>query len=141
MSVWTVLVVDDHAFYREATVAFLHAQGRFTVVGTAGNGQEAIDRAPLLRPDVVLIDLSMPVRSGLETLPELRRLLPGTRLVVLSIAEESAYRLAACEAGADAYVSKPDAADALVPTLLRLMAERDRVPEWSEPARMEEQAA
>ncbi len=117
MTASTVLVVDDHALFREATVHFLEAQGRYTVVGTAGDGDEALAQAARLRPDVVLIDLSMPVRSGLETIPALRQLLPGLCIVVLSIAEEIPYRRAAIEAGADAYVSKSKAADELLPAL------------------------
>lgn len=125
MSGWRVMVVDDHALYREATIRFLEGQGPYVVVGTAADGDEALAKAPALVPDVILVDLSMPVRSGLETIPELRRLLPGAGIVVLSIADDPAYHAAAAAAGADAFVSKPQAADELLPVLGRVTATLD----------------
>ena len=113
----TILIVDDHDFYRETMIHFLESQPGYVVVGTAENGDEALEQAARLRPEIILIDLSMPVRSGMETIPLLRQLLPASRIVVLSIADETAYRKAAFAAGADAYVSKPEAADELLPAL------------------------
>jgi DNA-binding NarL/FixJ family response regulator len=102
----TVLVVDDHAVVREGLRTFLGLQDGLEVVGEAGDGEEAVAEAARLRPDVILMDLTMPRLDGVEAMRELRRRLPGTRVVVLTSNADDRRLLAAIQAGAAGYLLK-----------------------------------
>lgn len=101
-----VLVVDDHAVVREGLRHVLTAAEGFAVVGEAADAATALDLAEASRPDVVLLDLTMPGMSGLDAAAELRRRAPGARIVVLSMHEQDEYVLAAVRGGASGYVLK-----------------------------------
>jgi PAS domain S-box-containing protein len=101
-----VLLVDDATDIRVLTRRVFSATDGFEVVGEAVNGREAIDCAAELSPDVVLLDLAMPVMDGLEALPHLRELLPHATIVVLSGFDSERMRQPALQAGADAYIEK-----------------------------------
>jgi signal transduction histidine kinase len=100
-----VLVVDDTPALRVLMRAVLEGTG-FEVVGEAGDGLAGVTLATELRPDLVLLDLAMPVMDGLEALPRLREELPGTKVVIVSGFERRAMENQVVEAGADAYVQK-----------------------------------
>jgi signal transduction histidine kinase len=100
------LVVDDEADLRLLLRLVLERSGRYEVVGEAGDGRAALELAEEHRPEVVLLDLSMPRMDGLEVLPRLRRLLPHAHLVVLSGYAASGAAEPATRAGADAYLEK-----------------------------------
>ena len=119
-----MLVVDDAANLRELLTLLLEAEDDFVVVGAAADGAQAVARAAELRPDIVLLDLAMPVMDGLQALPELRRLLPAARIVVFSGYEEESLARASLEAGADAYVEKGTSVLQLV-ARLRALREAD----------------
>ena len=122
-----VLVVDDAANLRELLTLLLEAEDDFVVVGAAADGAQAVEKAAELLPDVVLLDLAMPVMDGLEALPELRRLLPDSRLVVFSGFEEESLARAALAAGADDYIEKGTSVLQLVARLRSLRnADDDR---------------
>jgi DNA-binding NarL/FixJ family response regulator len=120
-----VLVVDDAANLRELLTLLLDAEDDFVVVGAAGDGAQAVEKAAELSPDVVLLDLAMPVMDGLQALPELRRLLPAGRLVVFSGFEEESLARAALAAGADAFIEKGTSVLQLVARLRALREESD----------------
>jgi DNA-binding NarL/FixJ family response regulator len=101
-----VLVVDDHAVVREGLRHVLTAAEGFSVVGEAASATEALELAETVRPDVVLLDLTMPGMSGLEAAAELRRRASGARILVLSMHEQDEYVLAAVRGGADGYILK-----------------------------------
>jgi NarL family two-component system response regulator LiaR len=101
-----VLVVDDHAVVREGLRTFLELQDGIDVVGEAADGEEAVRRAEALRPDVVLMDLVMPRLDGVGAMRELRRLLPSTRVIVLTSFAEDERLLPAIQAGAAGYLLK-----------------------------------
>lgn len=101
-----VLVVDDAASLRDLLTVLLEAEDDFVVVGTAADGRQAIDRARELEPDIVLLDLAMPVMDGLEALPELRAALPGAQIVIFSGFEHEALARQALAAGADDFLEK-----------------------------------
>jgi DNA-binding NarL/FixJ family response regulator len=105
-----VLVVDDHALVRRGLMALLHSEGRFTVVGEAGNGEVALALVTQLRPDIVLLDLSMPRMDGLETIRRLRRMPGRIRVLVLSMYDDLQFIAQALSDGADGYLLK-DAMD------------------------------
>src|SRR5947208_2193452 len=102
----TVLVVDDHAVVREGLRTFLGLQDGLEVIGEAGDGEEAVALAARLRPDVILMDLTMPRLDGVEAMRQLRRRLPGTRVVVLTSNADDSRLLAAIQAGAAGYLLK-----------------------------------
>jgi DNA-binding NarL/FixJ family response regulator len=102
-----VLIVDDHPLTREALSSLLGAHG-FEVCGSASDGEEAIVEAARLRPDVVLLDLSMPGLDGLSALPRLREAAPETEVVVLTASGTEENLLAAIRAGAAGYLLKTE---------------------------------
>ena len=120
-----VLVVDDAANLRELLTILLEAEDDFAVVGVAADGAQAVEKAAELQPDVVLLDLAMPVMDGLQALPELRRLLPSARLVVFSGYDEVTLARAALEVGADAYIEKGTSVLQLVARLRALRVSGD----------------
>jgi DNA-binding NarL/FixJ family response regulator len=101
------LVVDDHPLTRAALVGLLEQHG-FPVVGEAGDGNEAIEVARRLRPELVLLDLAMPGLGGLEALPRLRAASPASEVVVLTASGTEENLLAAIRAGAAGYLLKTE---------------------------------
>jgi len=111
-----VLVVDDTPALRALTRAVLDGTG-FEVVGEAGDGLAGVNLASELQPDLVLLDLAMPVMDGLEALPRMREVAPGARVVIVSGFERRAMESQVVEAGADAYLQKGLPPDAMVEAL------------------------
>jgi len=102
-----ILLVDDHAVVRSGLRMLLNAKSGLTVVGDAADGDEAIRLAAELKPDVVLMDLSMPHgRDGLSATAELKKRLPDTSVLVLSMHDDDEYLFRAIHAGASGYVLK-----------------------------------
>lgn len=108
-----ILLADDHSVVREGLQSLLESRG-FVVAGVASNGQEAAYVCEKLQPDVAVLDFSMPVMNGVAATPEIRRVSPKTRVIILSVHSKDEYILAALRAGAKGYVVKTSAADELV---------------------------
>lgn len=100
-----VLVVDDQRLIRESIASLLDIQDGITVVGTAGDGREAVDLAVSLAPDVVLMDVRMPVMDGIEALAVLRERVP-CRVVMLTTFDDEDYVVRALRGGASGYLLK-----------------------------------
>jgi DNA-binding NarL/FixJ family response regulator len=100
-----VLVADDHSLFRDGLVSLLEAAG-YTVVGQAGNGQEAVELARSLRPELVLLDIHMPVMNGLEALRQIKDEMPEIQAVMLTVSDEEANLIEAIKSGADGYLLK-----------------------------------
>ncbi len=115
-----VLIADDVAEFRTLLRVTLVLDGRFELAGEAGDGAETVELAATHQPDVVLLDLSMPVMDGLEVIPELRRRAPHTKIVVLSGFMASRLGVDVLERGAHAYVEKGADASELIGTLVEL---------------------
>jgi len=101
-----VLIVDDHTLVRDGIRALLALVADIEVVGEAANGREALEQVKQLAPDVVLMDLAMPILSGLEATRRIRREFPGTRVLALTQYDDSEYVIPVIEAGARGFVTK-----------------------------------
>ncbi len=104
-----VLLADDHAMFRAGIKALLEADSRITVVGEASTGDEAVDRARELKPDVVVMDLSMPGSNGLEATRRIVALELDTNVLVLTVHAEEEYLVPVVDAGASGYLTKTSA--------------------------------
>lgn len=109
-----VLLVDDHAVVRMGVRALLQAEEDFEVVGEAGSAAEGVELAGRLRPDIVLLDITLPDISGLEAMGQIKKKAPDTRVVMLTMHEDEDYFFRAIQAGAAGYVVKgPGSGDIL----------------------------
>jgi DNA-binding NarL/FixJ family response regulator len=113
-----VLVVDDHQMFTHALTTVLEQDGRFTVVGTAATGREAVKLAKSAEADVVLMDMSMPVLDGPAATRRLVALDHAPKVIALSGHSDGLSRTAALDAGATAFVTKSEAFADLVETIL-----------------------
>lgn len=105
-----VLVVDDHAVVREGIRHVLAGEPGFEVVGEAANGEQALALASAERPDVIVLDVTMPGESGLRVAPKLRAAVPETRVLIMSMHENAEYVREGVRAGASGYLLKDSAA-------------------------------
>jgi DNA-binding NarL/FixJ family response regulator len=119
-----VLIADDHPAFRQALTEVLELAG-FDIVGQAVDGTDAVLLARQLVPDLVLIDLSMPVLNGLDATRLLRETLPAARVVVLTAFDSGELEQAALDAGASAYLVKGTNLETVEATLTRVMSEPD----------------
>ncbi len=106
-----ILLADDHAILRAGLRLLIDRQPDLTVVGEAGDGQEAVRLALALRPDLILLDLNMPTLDGLAAIPLLRDRLPQSRILILTMHDDASHLQKALQLGAAGYVLKK-AADA-----------------------------
>ncbi|WP_329391385.1 response regulator transcription factor [Streptomyces sp. NBC_01716] len=101
-----ILLADDHALVRRGVRLILDAEPDLTVVAEAGDGAEAIEMAREHRPDLAILDIAMPRLTGLQAARELSRLLPGTRILILTMYDNEQYFFEALKSGASGYVLK-----------------------------------
>jgi DNA-binding NarL/FixJ family response regulator len=113
-----VLIADDHRLFAEALEAILSGDSRIDVVGRARNGKEAVAMAVELEPDVVLMDISMPLMDGVEATREIRRLRPGACVLMLTGSDSPADVDRARSAGAAGYVTKDQISSQLIASIL-----------------------
>ncbi|MDX1643334.1 MAG: response regulator transcription factor [Thermoanaerobaculia bacterium] len=115
-----ILIADDHAMFREALVNLLEDDSRFEVVGQAATGQEAVARHRELEPDLVILDVNMPGRGGLETIEEIKRRDPQTKILMVTMHREDDYAIRCLKAGADGYLTKDKATRALIEGIVKI---------------------
>lgn len=120
-----VLIADDVPDVRLFLEALLTLDGYFEVVEEASDGAEALRKCREIRPDVVLLDMNMPVRNGLDVLPEIRAALPGAVIAVFSGFKEQSLGDRTMRAGADAYLEKGTPAHEISDKLKELVQARD----------------
>jgi DNA-binding NarL/FixJ family response regulator len=120
-----VLIVDDHAVVRSGLRLLLSREEDLEVVGEAADAREAVFEVRARKPDVVLLDVTMPGKSGIEAIPDLLKDAPEARILVLSMQDDPSYVREAFAAGAHGYVLK-EAADAEVVEAVRQVASGDR---------------
>lgn len=117
-----IVVVDDHALFRRGLMSLLEEMPEFHVVGEAANGQEALAIIERARPDVVLLDINMPVLDGLQTLAALRKRDPTQKVLMLTISQNDDDLIGAIVAGANGYVLKNTEPETLKNTILQVYA-------------------
>ena len=117
-----ILIADDHTILREGLKRIVAETEDIVVVAEAATGEEAVAKARECEPDVVVLDLSMPGRGGLEALTELKRFLPRIRVLILSVHPEDQLGLRCLRHGADGYLTKAGAPTDLIQALRRIHA-------------------
>jgi two-component system, NarL family, response regulator NreC len=112
-----ILIVDDNEVVRQGVSAILSSRPTWQVCGYAGDGKEALRKAKELRPDIILLDISMPGANGLDVARILRREMPKTKIVIMSQHDPIQVLPRVLEAGAHACVDKNSLATELLPTI------------------------
>jgi two-component system response regulator NreC len=115
-----VLIVDDHTILRAGLRMLLNAHSDIEVVGEASDGNQAVASAQRLAPDVILMDIAMPECNGIEATRQIKRLMPETRVLVLTMHENEEYLFQVLRAGASGYILK-EAADTELVTAIRIV--------------------
>ncbi len=108
-----VLLADDHHMVREGLRSIIESEPRLRVVGEASNGEEAVQQARILHPDVVVMDINMPKMNGIEATRRIREEMPSVAVVALSMHEDKSMVAAMMDAGAASYIPKGGASEEL----------------------------
>ena len=123
-----VMLVDDHEIVRDGIRELLHQSSDFEVVGEAGNGEAAVRIAEHLKPDVIIMDVLMPVKNGIDACREIAEILPDTRLLILTAASEEDAMVEAVAAGATGYIHKYSGQETLLRTLRKVADGKYAIP-------------
>jgi DNA-binding NarL/FixJ family response regulator len=123
-----ILLADDHALLRRELRRLIEAEPSFVVCGEAANGIEAVLLSATLRPDVIALDISMPLMGGIEAAKRIREVAPAVAIVIVSMDDSEGMVEAAIAAGARGYIAKHDAHDRLVPAIRALLANATYLP-------------
>lgn len=108
-----IVLADDHEVVRQGVRRFLETQPSLEICAEAANGQEAVEKTLSLKPDIVILDLSMPVMNGVEATKQIRQLVPSAKIIIFSMHDFAQLAETVKQAGADAYVSKSSQVDKL----------------------------
>lgn len=119
-----IYLAEDHHLVRQGTRLLLESEPDFEVVGEAEEGLQATQQVLRLRPDVLIVDIVLPDLNGIEVTREVKRRLPGLKVVALSLYDTDAYVIEAFKAGASAYVLKKSTAQELVQAVRQAMADK-----------------
>ncbi len=110
----SILIIDDHPLFREGLKVIIERDSHFEVVGEAGNGRQGLQLTKKLKPDMIIVDISLPDLSGLQLTREIRTLFSKTRILIVSMHSKIDYIAEAFQAGANGYVVKESASEKLV---------------------------
>jgi len=117
----TILIADDHDIIREGIKNVLSKSPLYKVVGEAVDGEDALEKVEKLKPDVLLLDISMPKISGLEIISQVHRRSPETKILIVTLHKANAYIMKALKAGVRGYLSKENTAEDLLPALRKIV--------------------
>lgn len=115
-----ILIADDHAIVRHGIKEIVNSDSQMTIIGEASNGMELLSLAREMKADVVILDISMPGRNGLETLKELKQNYPSLPVIVLSMHPEDQYAVRVIKAGAAGYMNKESAPEELIEAIKKV---------------------
>lgn len=118
----SIMVVDDHALFRRGLISLLDEMPEFVVVGEAANGQEAVENILRVAPDLLLLDINMPVMDGIQALAAIRKKLPEQKVLMLTISQNDDDLIDAIVSGANGYVLKNAEPEALRVTIQQVVA-------------------
>ena len=121
MKAKTILLVDDHPIMRRGLAQLIQMEPGLCVCGQAGSCAEGIAALEKLKPDLAIVDLTLPDRHGLELVKDIQAMFPGTQTIVLSMHDENLYAERALRAGARGYIMKETAAESLVTAIKRVL--------------------
>ncbi len=124
-----VFLIDDHKMFRQGLKRFIDYESDMKVVGEASNGVEGMDRLRELDASVVLLDITLPGKNGLEILKEVKGVFPKTKVIILSMHPEERFGVRALKSGADGYLTKESAADELVEAVRKVVRGRKHIPQ------------
>ena len=116
-----ILIVDDHPFVRQGLKAALKESGDIEIAGEASDGEEAILKTRLLIPDILLLDISLPGKNGLEVLKQIRAEMPKVKTLILSAFPEKQYAIRCFANGARGYLTKKSAAEELLTAIRKIV--------------------
>lgn len=123
----TILLTDDHTLVRQTWVLLLNHDSRFTVVGECGSGEQTLELARGLRPDVIIMDINLPGISGMEATELLCRQIPGTRILAVSLHAQPSYAKKIIQNGALGYLTKNSTKEELFHAILEVSQGRKYV--------------
>lgn len=115
-----ILIADDHDIIREGIKSVLSGHSEYRICAEAANGEEAIELAEKFKPDVLLMDVSMPKLSGLDALPRIKKVSPDTKIIMITVHKMGAYVLKAIRSGVAGYINKENVAEELITALGRV---------------------
>jgi DNA-binding NarL/FixJ family response regulator len=115
------VLADDHTLLRKTLMNSLEQRDEFVVVAEAGDGESALQQTVTAQPDLIILDLNMPIKGGLEALPEIRAQAPRTKILILSGRQEEAYIVQALRAGAHGYILKSAEEEELFEAIHKVM--------------------
>lgn len=117
----TIFIVDDHPITRYGLIQLINHEADLRVCGEASGAQSALDGLPSARPDLVLVDLTMPGKSGLDFIKDARGLIPGVTVLVMSMHDENIYAERVLRAGARGYIMKSEGGEKLLEAIRRVL--------------------
>lgn len=121
-SVKRLVLIDDHPIMRHGLAQLIRAEEGLDVIGEAGSARDGLEVVGKLKPDLAVIDLTLPDKNGLELVKDIRALHPATQCIVLSMHDETLYGERSLRAGARGYVMKEEAADHLVTAIRKIIS-------------------
>lgn len=118
----TILIADDHTLVRETWSFILNTDPRFTVVAESGSGEEAVELAKQLRPNIVIMDINLPGINGIEATQQIRKFSPGSRILGVSLHTQPTYARKMMQKGAMGYVTKNSSREEMFKAILEIHA-------------------
>jgi len=117
----TILIADDHDIIREGIKNVLSKNPLYKVAGEAVDGEDTLEKVEKLKPDILLLDISMPKISGLEIITQVYRRSPGTKILIVTLHKANTYIMKALQLGVRGYLSKENTAEDLIPALRKVV--------------------
>src|SRR6266496_1958019 len=116
----TLLITDDHKLIREAWSSILNSDSRFKVIAETGSGEEAVELAKQLRPNVVILDINLPGMNGFDTIPLIRKFSPGSKILGVSLHTQPTYARKMIQKGALGYVTKNSSREEMFKAIMEI---------------------